>query len=125
MKSRSIKKYSCDYCEDLFDKSFECKEHEIECKKHHIISIKENIIPRNWNNDKNWDSQYEKHCVLCGKKLIEYDYIIDPVRCYPGKIIFEDKNYTKMFGSLVCDKCNKKHKTRISNELHKIGYFSI
>ena len=107
--------YKCEYCKSEYTRLIDAKNCEERCsdKKH-----KEEIekVLKTHHKD---DTRYKKHCVDCGERLLEWEYVITPVETYPGECIYRDKKRQKDFDGLRCLECAKKIKKFLYDALIK------
>jgi len=95
--------YQCEYCKEEYVRLIDAKNCEEECcAKKHQKDI-DQVLKKNYKND----TRYKRHCVDCGRLLMEYEYICTSVESYPGDVIFSDKEKQTDFGGLRCKKCHR------------------
>ena len=116
--------YECSYCYQAYSTLKAAKSCEKEClkrEKQKVEAAKEAEMQSSFPTYHEKDTRYKKHCVDCGKLLIEYEYVCTPVESYPGDCIYSDKSREENFGGLRCRKCTNKIKDILYEALAKKG----
>jgi len=100
------KKETCWVCSECGE-SFSEQKNAIACEKKCIKKkIKSELLEKRWFiTSSPSDTRYIKHCVYCGKKLVECDSCYDGHRNEIGDVIFIEEGIEKVLNGRWCSDC--------------------
>ena len=101
--------FECEFCDTEYEteaRAIECERNCKEIKEFNRLSLSfDKLFPKRHHKD----TKYLKHCVLCGKKLIEIEAVWDGHRNECGDTIFKEPNICILESGRYCHDCYIPH----------------
>lgn len=100
-----ISKWVCSICRSEHSESKNAVDCEAECRKQQeedtYLTQKLVVFPEAHRSD----DRYKKHCVECGRKLLEREKYYDGHRNEAGTVTFKDENQMLFLNGRYCSPC--------------------
>jgi len=100
-----VKMWRCPLCRTTFSKKKPAADCETDCKGKQELETLRKERQKYFPIYHSTDDRYEKHCVGCGKKLLEWEREYDGHRNEVGKLMFEEKSMKLIMGGRRCKEC--------------------
>lgn len=99
-----VNKWSCSVCGEQYDDKADAIDCQERCRKHQHAAELRKIFPTRHKND----TRYIKHCVKCGKKVLEYEREFSGPEVSRGLIIHDDNSRLILLDGYYCGCCHQK-----------------
>lgn len=99
-----VNKWSCNICGEQYDEKADAVDCQERCRKNRHAAELRKIFPTRYKTD----TRFIKHCVKCGKKVLEYKYEFDGPETSRGPIIFSDESRLILLDGYYCGECHQK-----------------